>query len=151
MYFLLITIQQTIFWYDIWFYVSHRILHTNYLYKTVHFIHHEPFWKTMTWKDTNHGHIFESVFQGIGLFLYPGVVWYLSRDLILFPVSIAWLYIGIRGWMRHDHRCVWIIGNYHLLHHKSGKYNYGEEWLDFLLNTRYKKEGKFLLKHPTFN
>jgi hypothetical protein len=50
--------------YDIWFYISHLILH-KYLYK-IHSIHHLA--KEPKWSDTYVAHWFESPFQGVGMF-----------------------------------------------------------------------------------
>ena len=41
--------------------------------------------------------------------------------------------------MTHDKRCVFLVGDHHLIHHKYLKYNYGEYWLDYIFGTQYKK------------
>jgi sterol desaturase/sphingolipid hydroxylase (fatty acid hydroxylase superfamily) len=46
--------------------------------------------------------------------------------------------------MRHDERCIWLIGNHHILHHKYPQYNYGEYWLDKLFKTNYPKEDEYI-------
>jgi sterol desaturase/sphingolipid hydroxylase (fatty acid hydroxylase superfamily) len=41
--------------------------------------------------------------------------------------------------MRHDKRFVWLIGDHHLLHHRDGRYNFGEGWIDSLCGTRFER------------
>jgi len=124
-------IVASVLCYDIWFYISHRILHSRTLYP-LHSIHHKYAIPTM-W-DTYEGHWFESVFQGVGTFL-PFL--YYSYSL---PEILAILFfLNVRGMMRHDERFVWLIGNHHLLHHLYPQHNYGEYWIDRLCGTLYPK------------
>jgi sterol desaturase/sphingolipid hydroxylase (fatty acid hydroxylase superfamily) len=113
--------------YDIWFYLSHRLLHTRRLYP-IHSIHHQK--TEPKWYDTYHGHWFETVFQGLG-FLAPLLIF----DMHWPSLIAALLFVNIRGMMRHDSRCSWLIGNHHLIHHKTPSYNFGEEWLDRFFGT----------------
>lgn len=46
--------------------------------------------------------------------------------------------------LRHDHRFVWLIGNYHILHHKHNHYNFGEYWLDCLFKTNYPNKKEYV-------
>jgi sterol desaturase/sphingolipid hydroxylase (fatty acid hydroxylase superfamily) len=55
--------------YDVWFYWTHRWLHSKYLYSRVHCFHHETEYKDMTYRDTNRGHIVETLLQGFGIFI----------------------------------------------------------------------------------
>jgi sterol desaturase/sphingolipid hydroxylase (fatty acid hydroxylase superfamily) len=114
--------------YDIWFYISHVLLHT-YLYK-MHSIHHVE--KELTWKDTYVAHWFESPFQGVGMF-FP----YLVCKYSWLDTFAILTFLNIRGMMRHDGRFVWIVGNHHLLHHRHQQYNYGNYWIDALVGTQY--------------
>jgi len=121
--------------YDIWFYLSHLLLHHPFLYP-IHAIHHqnvEP-----QFMDTYHGHWFEMFFQSIGFFT-PLVAF--EMDWISF--GLALVFVNIKGMLRHDSRSAWLIGNHHLLHHKYSHYNFGEVWLDQL--------GGTLLKENPFN
>jgi sterol desaturase/sphingolipid hydroxylase (fatty acid hydroxylase superfamily) len=114
--------------YDIWFYISHLILHTEYFY-----IYHKEHHKNKTnlvFIDTYVGHVLEGPFQGIGMFI-P----YLYYKYTIYEFIITLILVNIRGMLRHDHRCVWIIGNHHLLHHKYPNYNYGEYWIDYMCDT----------------
>ena len=114
--------------YDIWFYISHLILHTQYFYK-YHKEHHKNV-INLTFMDTYVSHWIEGPFQGIGMF-FP----YLFTNMTFFEIIISIILLNIRGMMRHDHRCSWIIGNHHLLHHELQNCNYGEYWLDYLFRT----------------
>ncbi len=113
--------------YDIWFYISHILLHTKYLWK-YHQIHHTIINPKFT--DTYRGHFIEGPFQSLG-FLLP----FLFYDFNLVELIIAGIFVNIRGMMRHDNRTIWLIGNHHLLHHKYFNINYGEYWIDNLFGT----------------
>ena len=115
--------------YDIWYYISHIVLH-KYLYKTIHKYHHSIQHDTMTYSDAYVGHYLESGIQGLGI-LIP--LWF----TIDWTFILALLFVNIRGMMRHDIRCIWLIGNHHILHHKYPRYNFGEYWLDRLCGTQY--------------
>jgi len=53
--------------YDVWFYISHIILH-KYFYSSIHHIHHSSNYKELRYLDTHKGHYLEGPFQGIGVF-----------------------------------------------------------------------------------
>jgi len=125
--------------YDIWFYLTHILLHTSFFYKNVHCFHHEPHYKSLTYLDTNKGHIVETILQGFGIFI-PCLFVKINGSAFF----IASLLVGLRGAMRHDHRCSWIIGNHHILHHKYTYGNYGEFWLDSMMGTRCKSEKEYI-------
>jgi sterol desaturase/sphingolipid hydroxylase (fatty acid hydroxylase superfamily) len=84
------------------------------------------------------GHIIETPLQTLGIFV----------PLIFYKPSIELLYaffvVLLRGYMRHDNRCSWLIGNHHLLHHKHGNYNFGEYWLDQLFGTCYPNKKEYV-------
>jgi lathosterol oxidase len=118
--------------YDIWFYISHIILHNKSLYKIIHKEHHNIDYKKMVFMDAYTGHLLESMFQGIGI-LFP--LLFIQFNMYTFLFSL--LLINIRGMLRHDNRFVWLIGNHHLLHHQYPQYNFGEYWLDKICKTNY--------------
>jgi lathosterol oxidase len=120
--------------YDIWFYISHILLHTRFLWK-FHKIHHKIIYPKFT--DTYKGHLIEGPFQSIGFFLPL-----LFKDFKLIPFLLALFFVNLRGIMRHDGRTVWLIGNHHLLHHQHFNYNYGEYWLDKLFGTSFNDPSK---------
>jgi len=123
----MIHILSSILTYDIWFYISHILLHHPTLY-TYHKEHHSKLVPTCT--DTYVGHILEGPFQGIGMFV-PCIVFNYSY----YDIVIILFFLNIRGMLRHDERFIFLIGNHHLLHHKYPKYNYGEYWIDSLCGT----------------
>lgn len=116
-----------VFGYDIWFFVSHLLLHHPALYK-YHKIHHEK--RFPTYKDTYHGHWLEGPFQSLG-YLLPFFI--LKCGYV--EAIMAGLYTNTRGLLRHDPRGSWLVGNHHLLHHEFFDCNYGEPWLDWLYGT----------------
>ena len=118
--------------YDIWFYLSHLILHNKSFYTRIHREHHSVDYKTIHFKDTYVGHFIEGPFQGAGV-LFP--LLFIKSNIQSFLISL--LIINARGMMRHDARFVCLIGNHHILHHKHPQYNFGEYWLDKLFGTNY--------------
>jgi len=125
----MITVLISIVSYDIWFYISHILLHTKTLYK-YHKTHHYKI--VPTYIDTYVGHSLEGPFQGIGMF-FPCIIW----NYTFWDILIILLLLNIRGMMRHDERFIFLIGNHHLLHHKYPNYNFGEYWIDSICGTRY--------------
>jgi lathosterol oxidase len=113
--------------YDIWFYISHLLLHTRLgwrFHKKHHEIIHPRFMDTYT------GHPLEGPFQSLG-YLLP-----LAFYSFHAPAAIAaFLFVNVRGLARHDDRTIWLIGNHHLLHHQYPRTNFGEYWLDWLFGT----------------
>lgn len=127
-----------IFFYDIWFYGTHIILHypTNYY---VHKLHHSKSYDNLEYTDTNVGSTAEIIIQPLGIFI-PCIFLHWS----FFDFGIASIIISIRAMMRHDHRFTWLIGNHHLLHHKYPKYNFGEYWIDLLYGTKYPNNDEYI-------
>lgn len=117
--------------YDVWYYLSHIVLHCPSIY-FIHKIHHMTEYKSLSYLDTNEGHVIEHIVQPLGFFV-PCYFY----GFIPGPFFVACLIILLRGHMRHDTRCSWLIGNHHILHHKYRRYNYGEYWIDNLCGTCY--------------
>jgi sterol desaturase/sphingolipid hydroxylase (fatty acid hydroxylase superfamily) len=116
--------------YDIWFYISHVLLHA-YAYE-YHAKHHSPDADTLIWSDTYKAHIVEDIFQGVGLFFPYAFYQYTVLDTL-----IILAFLNARGMLRHDHRATWLIGNHHILHHKYYNCNFGEAWIDCACGTLY--------------
>lgn len=125
----MLNIAAAILCYDIWFYISHRLLHARafYFYHRVHHENQEP-----TLLDTYHGHWIESPFQSLGTVVPALWLSYSSMDWLLII-----FFLNARGMMRHDARFTWLLGNHHLLHHLYPGFNYGEKWLDRVCGTEY--------------
>jgi len=124
----MLNILLSILSYDIWFYISHLILHTNYFYNRIHYVHHAI--KNPNYLDTYIGHFLESPFQGIGLF-FP-FLWFSYN---FYDICFILFYLNIKGMLRHESRLTFLVGNHHIVHHMEPKYNYGEYWLDWLFGT----------------
>jgi lathosterol oxidase len=124
--------------YDLWFYISHVIIHKPSFYKIHHKHHSTPFNK-LNYTAAIIGSKSENIIQNLGVlvpcFYYVNSIYYLI---------IAYILISIRGAMRHDNKYSWLIGNHHLLHHKYPKYNYGEYWLDYLCGTMYPNKSEYI-------
>lgn len=114
--------------YDIWFYLSHMALHTRLMW-WIHRRHHEK--RDPVWTDTYHGHWLESVIQSVG-FLLP---WAVIADVRWIPAVLALVAINVRAMLHHDSRGTWLVGDYHLIHHRQPNVNFGQPWLDWLGGT----------------
>ena len=116
-----------IFYYDIFYYFLHRLLHTKYLY-FIHKIHHQK--NIPDYYDYYNIHLLEFPITSIGIIFAI----YLFK-LYIYQLLFAILFINIRGILIHDNKFIFIIGDHHLLHHKYYKCNYGEYWLDYIFGT----------------
>lgn len=123
----MIHIIASIISYDIWFYISHIMLHHPTLYK-YHKEHHSK--KIPTYIDTYVGHILEGPFQGIGMF-FPILIWTYNK----YDILLIFVLLNIRGMMRHDERFIFICGNIFLRMYPH--YNFGEYWIDVLCGTQF--------------
>jgi len=121
-----------ILYYDILYYFLHRLLHTKYFYYNIHKIHHKKF--NIKYYDYYTIHILELPLTSVGLLLAI----YLYK-LYIYQLLFSIIFINIRGIMMHDKRCIFLVGEHHLTHHKYLKCNYGEYWLDYIFGTQYKK------------
>ena len=124
--------------YDVWFYTTHIVLH-NRIFYVIHKLHHEKPHNELTYADTNVGHYLENLIEPAGI-LIP----FLIVDYSISAFFCAVIFTYIRGNMRHDNRCSWLVGNHHILHHKYRLYNYGEYWIDTLCGTKYPGEDEYV-------
>ena len=127
-----------IFFYDLWFYFSHILLHHPTFYK-LHKSHHKKSYHELVWNDANEGHIVEHVVQPLGMFIPCCFSSFKYKYLF-----ISYIFIALRAFMRHDNRCSFLIGNHHILHHKYYNCNYGEYWIDRLFGTACKYENDYI-------
>lgn len=116
-----------IFSYDVWFYLSHIMLHTRYLWK-YHQQHHSS--KALNYKEAYNSDVFEMAFQSLGFLLPLGLI-----PFSFWQCLIALIFLNIKGMLRHEPRAAWFIGHHHLIHHQNPSVNYGEYWLDKLFGT----------------
>ena len=124
--------------YDLWFYASHRLLHTPYGYALIHKHHHAVNAHTLHYSETYTAHFLEGPFQSIGVF-FPLLFTNASVNFFLH----IFLFLNVRGMLRHDVRFAWLVGNHHLLHHEFPNCNFGDLWLDAMLGTRYPDWSKY--------
>ena len=124
-------VLMSIISYDIWFYFIHRLFHHKkmYLYHKKHHIKTHP-----TWKDTFLADKLENTIMGIGSLL-PALYF---NDYYLETAIASTICFG-RGILHHDERFIFMVGDHHLIHHKTFNHNYGEKWIDVLFGTDYKK------------
>lgn len=128
--------------YDIWFYISHRLLHTKYFW-WIHKIHHEKRYPTI-W-DTNYAHWSEGFIQSAGILL-PLLI-----EINWIQFVMACIFTNIRGYARHDAKYIWLVGNHHLLHHEFGNLNYGDYYMDYLFRTLHTNRNTLLLtRQPSY-
>jgi sterol desaturase/sphingolipid hydroxylase (fatty acid hydroxylase superfamily) len=115
--------------YDVWFYLSHIMLHTKYMWP-YHQQHHRSKASELTYKEAYNSSFIEMIFQSLGV-LVPLFFMTLSFGQCL----LALLFLNVRGMLRHEPRAAWLIGDHHLIHHHNPSVNYGEYWLDKLCGT----------------
>ena len=143
---MILTIFLFVFSYDIWFYISHRILHLPFFYTRIHKKHHSvdykrmtpgkllAHFKEMTYKDAYVSDIREDIFQSLGFFIPI----YFLQNITLWQGILSLLFVNLRGMARHDIRMIPFIGDHHILHHANPKVNYGEKWIDIVFQTNSK-------------
>ncbi len=127
MYYLMIPIS--VLSYDVWFYLIHRMFHHPILY-SYHKKHHINVYPT--WLDTFYADKLENSIMGLGAF-FPAL--YFHNYYL--EMMIASFICFMRGVLHHDKRFVFLVGDHHLVHHKTFNYNYGSAWIDALMGTRY--------------
>ena len=125
--------------YDIWFYISHLWLHHKNYYNLIHKQHHTKLYTLLHYLDTYDANIIENLIQPIGI-----VIPILFIETNFLYLCISFIFISIRGVMRHDNRCSRLFGNHHLLHHKYPNYNFGEYWIDTLCKTKYPNDKEYI-------
>lgn len=130
---------------DTWHYWMHRALHTPFLYRNVHKIHHQysaPFGMAAEYASP-----IEVMLLGTGTIL-PPILWCaITRDL-----HILTMYVWIAGrlfqaidahsgyefpWSLHHFLPFWAGADHHDQHHEKflGNYASSFRWWDYLLNT----------------
>lgn len=110
--------------------MTHIMLHTKLLY-WIHKKHHEKV--NPTFLDAYYDDPLDSSIAAIGFLLPYGL-------FVFDPIqsTTALVFINVRGMLMHDPRGSFITGDHHLVHHKLSNCNYGQFWIDYVMNTQYK-------------
>ena len=133
---MLLRLAISIFIYDIWFYFSHKLLHTKYLYK-YHKLHHSTNPTKLNYNDTYYASSFESIFQSFG-----GIFPIFIFNLGLYEFLLHLAFYNIRGMIRHDVRLIKYFGNHHIMHHYYPNKNFSSFYIDYVFGTNYKSDLK---------
>lgn len=129
MFFVFVLVQVAC--YDVWTYFLHILLHHPAFY-VFHKMHHQTKYDELNYLDAHEEHWVESAAKPVGL-LIP--CFFGQASMASLGVSAVFVYV--RSLTQHDSRFVWLVGDHHLLHHKHPKYNFGEEWVDWVFRTKY--------------
>ena len=128
------SIIKTLLFSDIIFYTTHRLLHTKYLYKKIHNIHHQ-------YIDTyacifNSCHTIEAFIVNEMSVMLPPILSNLPKELFFY-----WIIIGMLSSII-SHTGYNFLGVNHNNHHKYFNYEYGLStlpiYMDYIFNTKYK-------------
>ncbi len=115
---------------NIFFYISHRLLHTKWFFNKIHYKHHE-FIDPIACA-TLYAHPIEHLFSNVLSFVIPIILVGTTFNTIL-----CLLFAGtVISMIAHIKYKILPITNGHLVHHKLFKYNYGfGDYLDKLFGT----------------
>ena len=149
----MILVLVSIISYDVWFYISHIILHHKLMYEH-HKLHHskivprapDTYLASYIYMPESNElkSSVETIFQGVGVF-FPSLYLQVKQpySVPLEYLILTLFLINVRGMMAHDHHFVWLIGNHHLLHHKYNNCNYGQFYIDYMLGTCHPKKEEY--------
>jgi sterol desaturase/sphingolipid hydroxylase (fatty acid hydroxylase superfamily) len=118
--------------YDVNFYITHILLH-RYFYK-YHKLHHTH--TTLDYRASYTAHWLENILQ-----TYVFVIMYLFGSN---HTMVTFIFVSIRGIINHEPRLNLYINRHHILHHKHQNCNYGEYYLDYIMNTLYCKTNQII-------
>lgn len=123
-----------LFVFDTWFYWTHRLLHLNFFWNNVHYVHHQFLEPSAFAQDAVHW--FEGVIQGpVG-----HVITTLVFPMHPLAVNAFGFLTSIYALLAHDGRILDL--NEHMKHHNYKSCNFGLYWgfWDYLCDTRYSRK-----------
>ena len=118
-----------VLFYDLWFYGVHRLLHHKLFYE-YHKIHHSVKHDKLTYLHAASAHLVENILTNVG-FIIPVVLFKTDTKTTI----ITYLFISIRGGLRHEKSLCWLIGTHHIDHHEYPNYNYSTYIVDYVFGT----------------
>ena len=122
-------------WADLHFYWTHRLLHTQWLYKSVHKIHHESY--------------NPDPFSGLSMHWFESAVYFSSAPIMALVTPLYMFHALAIGLIIFPLEGHWGFGNWdnegsinHYIHHSKFNWNYGSSpmW-DHIMGTNYKQNG----------
>lgn len=115
---------------NILFYLSHRLLHTRFIFTTIHYIHHQFIEPVAV--ASLHAHPIEHLTANTLAFFIPFFIIGLPYYMMLFMICIGTNMIVLS----HVNYNIPFYGNEHKIHHIRFKYNFGiGMYLDKFFNT----------------
>jgi methylsterol monooxygenase len=112
------------------FYYIHRLLHTPWLYRRVHYVHHR--WTEPSSVVAVNAHPLENVVLNAGPVLLSVLVW--PPDLMSLAIFLIWAVS--QSCLDHSGYRLLDAGH-HFIHHQKFTCNFGVAWLDQLHGTSY--------------
>ena len=117
-------------WGDFHFYWTHRILHTKWLYKNVHKIHHESY--------------NPDPFSGLSMHWFESAVYFSAAPIISLVVPLYMFRSQCKGLILFPLEFHWGFGTWklegtvdHYIHHSKFNWNYGSPFWDHVMGTNY--------------
>ena len=117
---------------DIYFYITHRILHLKYFYKNIHKKHHE--WIIPSAISATYAHPIEHLISNIGAVYIPLVITNAHLYTYLFYQTLG-IFNAVLSHSNYN-----FINNSHNIHHKKFNYNFGLGYTDDIFKTNFKKK-----------
>ena len=140
---LLLSLPVTIVWHDAYFYWTHRLLHTRWLFRQIHGVHHRSRnpspWAALSFHPVEaliHGMALPIVLIVLPLNLYV-VLAFAIHQIVRNTHGHAGIETLPRGFARHWLGGRFVTTTHHHLHHETSKGNYGLwfTWWDRLCGT----------------
>lgn len=141
------------FWNEVHFYFVHRLLHTSWFKKNIHWVHHHS--KEPTVFSTFSFHWVEAFLLGT-VIVFP-MLFYPFQLAALLSLPVMSILLNMLGHCNYEFfpgsglHTFFKFSNRHSLHHKKGKGNYGFmlPWFDRFFKTSIKKTNA--IDQPKYN